>query len=365
MIRKNKRAGYWAFFLFFAFSFCRAFGQTPVITVGILAANLNEIAEPQQKSEWCWAASIQLALSCYKIHVSQADIVARTYGTGWDDDPVNHPGSDDAITKNLSGWGIDSAGHHYAVGCFAGEGPPNAAGLIAVLKKKYPVLLAIDNGGGGGHAIVCTAVSYVDTPAGPVIQNLIVRDPYPYLTWQATHGRYVMPWGIAVKIIRGFWIVVASTSDDADDHAKTMGDQLNSNGDNTDGYAADQDATSDIDLDSEDDNYDSDSHVLTFKLDYKNTGDKPIHVSVTVKAMHGSSDTDQTNQTPLRSKTYKFDLAPDKVHEISGSWTLHPPSDEGDPELHYGGSVDDDDKGLLTATYISDKNDDSDSSNQN
>ncbi len=58
----------------------------------------------QEKSQWRWAASLQMLYTYYGLNVPQADIVCRSYGVA---DPhgtlPNWGGSFQLITANLNG----------------------------------------------------------------------------------------------------------------------------------------------------------------------------------------------------------------------------------------------------------------------
>lgn len=290
---------------------------------GIPAEEMNSHAASQEKSEWCWAASIQMALSCYDVDVPQEQIVDRTYGHGWDGDPVDHPGSDDAITRNLMGWGVDHGGKQYVVGCIAGKGVPNAAGLLNVLSQKHPVILALANpGAGGGHAVVCTGAYFVDTPFGPQIQAIMIRDPWPYPGWEQTKGRRALSAAEFVMRVRGFWVVTASPlgGKEAKDRAHEAGTELKSqkqsgyNRDRTEPpAAAAEDATSD---------QATDIHSLESRRDrYRSSADKANERAdeYDEKAIDATSETTQQRYEGLakseREKSARYSKLADELDE--------------------------------------------------
>src|SRR5712672_2043132 len=53
----------------------------------------SDIYGEQRKSQWCWAASIQMTLKLGNIDVDQASIVRRSFGKSPDGDLPNWPGS--------------------------------------------------------------------------------------------------------------------------------------------------------------------------------------------------------------------------------------------------------------------------------
>jgi hypothetical protein len=159
------------------------FGPQPIY-VGIPTAQFNFVAASQQQTEWCWAASTQMILGWYGIHVSQPEIVQRAYGsTG------NYPGSDQAVSIALNGWGQTANGQFVTIRSAVYPGLPPPALLISQLSQEHPVLLGIVSGPTSGHAVVITAASYINSQWGPQITSLVIRDPWPSQQNVATDGR--------------------------------------------------------------------------------------------------------------------------------------------------------------------------------
>lgn len=163
-------------------------------------------AAAQQEDEWCWAASIQMILNHYEIPLSQQEIVTRTYGA-----LVNQPGTDQQISANLNGWAVTVQGKHVTVRSWTKAGPPAPLVLLQELSRGHPILLTFSpNGPNSGHAVVITAASYVQTPQGPIITSLVLRDPFPTQQNIANSGRVeLMGPQLAsfIPLVRGHWIV--------------------------------------------------------------------------------------------------------------------------------------------------------------
>jgi hypothetical protein len=87
-------------------------------------------------------------------------------------------------------------------------GPPNATYLIEQLSLYRPVLIGYQSGPNSGHAVVITACTYVQTYYGPVIQSIVVRDPWPNEDNVATEGRKEWSGLQLANLIKGHWYIV-------------------------------------------------------------------------------------------------------------------------------------------------------------
>lgn len=151
---------------------------TRVGVVGLKTAKMNYHAAQQHESNWCWAASIQMALSAKGIAVSQEEIVQNAFGR-----IVDRPGSPEEILASLNGWTLNGQGQRIQVAGTVGLGPPPFAILKRQLETGTPVVVGYENPEGEvGHAVVVTAVIYEMTERGPQIQRVMVRDPWPSLS---------------------------------------------------------------------------------------------------------------------------------------------------------------------------------------
>lgn len=183
-----------------------AYGQQ-LEYVGIPSESMDYYAAGQNNSQWCWAASIQMVLNSYGVNITQEQIVARTYGANpWGVLP-NWPGSFQVIHRNLNNWGVDNSGNHYVVSASIGLGAPTPKILIDELSKGKPVIIGYKSGPNSGHAVVVTAVSYINSWNGPIIQTIVVRDPWPSALNKTNKGRIEYP-GIALaQNIQAYWYI--------------------------------------------------------------------------------------------------------------------------------------------------------------
>ncbi len=193
----------------FALSFAnlaQAQNQDPYV-VGIKSDVFSYYASPQHNSNWCWAASLQMIFNYYGINITQEQIVARSYGADPNGELPNWAGNWQVITANLNNWSVDNNGRQYLVRAVFNQGPPNPAYLVAELAAGRPVLIGYQSGPNSGHAVVITACRYIETYYGPVIQSIIVRDPWPDPDNVANEGRKEWRGIDLANLIQGHWFI--------------------------------------------------------------------------------------------------------------------------------------------------------------
>ncbi|MBU0516585.1 MAG: C39 family peptidase [Proteobacteria bacterium] len=151
--------------------------------VGVPTAKFKLYVARQKKSNWCWAAAIQMVLHLHGVKVRQAELVKRVYGhagnyraTGWQ------------IIRTLNTEARDTTGQ--LVRIVGRPNVPNAQAVLDDLKDGYPLLVGLKNPQLGAHAYVLTA-AYYRLGAGdkPVITHVVLRDP-----WPTNPSRRVFPW---------------------------------------------------------------------------------------------------------------------------------------------------------------------------
>jgi len=191
-------------------------GATPAVaqqlkTVGVRTEHFNKLDTDQEESQWCWAACIEMIMKLHGVEIEQEDIVRRSYGT----DPYgrlpNFPGNERMIASNLNGSGLDNTGKQYSVQCAYHPGVPSDRAVINELKNGRPIIFGYWTGPNSAHAVVCTAVRYQDSPRGPIIRSVIVRDPWPQtlgdengrVEYDAAQFKQDMRGSFAVKVRTG------------------------------------------------------------------------------------------------------------------------------------------------------------------
>lgn len=173
--------------------------------VGIQTENFNYYASSQRNSNWCWAASIQMILNYYGVNITQEQIVEKSYGKSANGTLPNWTGSFNVITNNLNKWSSDNDGDEYKVAATLSYGAPTPAYLIQELSAQRPVLIGYQTSASGGHAVVITACSYTQSTNGPIVQSIVVRDPWP--TQQNTNGRVEYSGISLANLIQAHWYV--------------------------------------------------------------------------------------------------------------------------------------------------------------
>lgn len=180
------------------------YGQ--IIYTGI-TSNFNYFASSQKNSNWCWAASLQMIFNYYGINISQEQIVLRSYGVDANGNLPNWTGSFPVVTANLNNWSIDNSGRMYSVSASLNWGSPTPAYLIQQLNLQRPILIGYKSSPTTGHAVVVTACSYIQTNNGPLIQSLIVRDPWPSESNIASNGRIEYDALSLAQLIDAHWYI--------------------------------------------------------------------------------------------------------------------------------------------------------------
>ncbi len=169
-MRLRKR---WIAILFVALS-SWAFGQKTT-SVGIPTADFNFASAAQLKTEWCWAASVQMILNWYHVPVSQTDVVGRIYGR-----PIDAAASEDAITLALSGTAYDRSHKKVLLHAKRIRGVPPTDLLVNELSEEHPVLLTFRSTRTMLHAVVLTSAEYERNKDGRIhVTSLTFRDPNP------------------------------------------------------------------------------------------------------------------------------------------------------------------------------------------
>jgi Papain-like cysteine protease AvrRpt2 len=141
--------------------------KVPIYTVGIETFKMNQVAERQYLSHWCWAASIESIFNYYGHPISQIRIVQEIFG-----EIVNLPADISVILRSLNRVWVDDYGVPFRV-----KADLNSATHLTIfedLNRKQPLLI-----GSLSHAVVLTAMNYVPANPEPIITDWIVRDPSP------------------------------------------------------------------------------------------------------------------------------------------------------------------------------------------
>ncbi len=191
----------------FCFIIYTSINYSQIQYVGIKSNDFNSVYSDQDNSQWCWAASIQMILNYYGIDISQEDIVRRSYGSDPYGNLPNWTGNSQTITANLNNWNISNNGIPYRVSATMGIGAPTPAILLNEMQNGAPVLLGYMSSPNSGHAVVATAVSYSNSYFGPIIQSIIVRDPWPSPQNIMNLGKMEYSGNILASKITAYWYI--------------------------------------------------------------------------------------------------------------------------------------------------------------
>jgi hypothetical protein len=137
---------------------------------GIDPKKMDDVYASQKRTEWCWAACLEMVFTYWEHPVSQDDIVKQTWGG-----PYNMPAQPVQIVKDLNRSWVDSNGDGFSV---TGDVfSANAVTAAQDLAHDFPLIL-----GSLGHAMVLTAITYQGVPnpyAAASVIGATVRDPWP------------------------------------------------------------------------------------------------------------------------------------------------------------------------------------------
>ena len=147
------------------------------------AAILREKFQPydakQEKSNWCWAACVQMVLHYQGIHIKQEELVRRVKGSA-----RNEGGTASDMAQAADGWQVN--GKVLKARFINRSGVPGVSKhLIDDLANKYPIIVGLDiPRQRDGHAYVLTAIYYYtdnnDANGPKTPYKVILRDPSPH-----------------------------------------------------------------------------------------------------------------------------------------------------------------------------------------
>jgi len=175
--------------------------------VGIPDKEFDYDAAAQENVQWCWAASIQMVLNYYGLAVKQDQVVEKSYPRDDDGKLPNWPATYELITNNLNNWVIPYNGSLHHVRAEMGEGAPSPAALIEELSNGRPVILAFETSHHSTHAIVVTGCKYLSSNLGPLVRNILARDPWPDSHNVQTVGLNEYPAKSLAELVRAYWFI--------------------------------------------------------------------------------------------------------------------------------------------------------------
>jgi hypothetical protein len=176
-------------------------------SVFVDADRINFVASAQRKSQWCWAASIEMVLRYYGVAITQEQIVRRSYGGDPNGNLPNWAGSFQTITANLNNWSVDNYGEYYEVRASINGGAPTPDILLRQLNAGYPVIAGYHSGPQSGHAVVIIGARYDISNYGPIIKSVIVLDPWPDTENIQNGGWREIPGTEFAQSMQAYWYI--------------------------------------------------------------------------------------------------------------------------------------------------------------
>jgi hypothetical protein len=180
-------------FLFFSCFVLKTYGQPREGVVyqypdgsysaGVQSENFQFIAaqSTQNKTNWCWAACVQMVLRYQNLDVRQDVIVTKAYGS-----TVNQPADCGVIANAANNWNIGGK----TIRTYQ-QSSANGPQLVDDLARKYPVIIGLNIPGQNiGHAYVLTAIFYTRNAQNQIVPwKVVLRDP-----WPNNPSRLELPW---------------------------------------------------------------------------------------------------------------------------------------------------------------------------
>ena len=151
--------------------------STVPLTARVNITQLAQAATQQQCEEWCWAACISTMFNFYNHPLTQAQIVAATYGA-----VICLPAnSSTTIGRDLSRRYVDNRGVAFTSRVVAAYdfynriNSLNNGMIVNALASNNPLLYCNTH-----HAMVIYSVTYRQEAPGPSILDVEVMDPWPF-----------------------------------------------------------------------------------------------------------------------------------------------------------------------------------------
>lgn len=183
-------------------------GLSQLVFTGVEKQNLEPIYSERLNPQWCWAASVQLALAFSGAKISQEDIIKRSFSVR---DPYSElptwSKSFDRISDNLKHWAIWYNRAKYILSVEFFNHAPTPEILMQESKNNYAVIMADSDSTNTMHAVLCTAVGIMPSYYGTVYKEIIVRDTWPCC--KNDFNKQSVHWAISdiPKRISAYWLI--------------------------------------------------------------------------------------------------------------------------------------------------------------
>lgn len=147
---------------------------------GVDTNSFNEVYAHQRNTQWCAAACIEMIAKHHGIDVAQEDLAKKHCGVDVNGNAYNCPAPLDVISRNLNFCTFQYDWAKFCISSSMHSGRPDGNRIIQEMQNGNPVVIAYKNQGSNvGHAVLITGVEWLYQNGRPVIQTLILRDPWP------------------------------------------------------------------------------------------------------------------------------------------------------------------------------------------
>ncbi len=201
------RIGIW--FLFTLMSISASYGQQ-MKYAGIPTSKINFSYAEQNSSQWCWAASTQMVLKRYGVNVNQKQIINRIYENQSNGNLPNWYETRIAIHINLDGWQVNKSGYSHTINAYFKAGPPTPEMLIRELSNNQPMIVEYNSDYPESHPVVIVGAYYIATSHGPMIQSIVIRDPWQNHLTELNKGKAEYPAAVLRDRVLAYWTISVS-----------------------------------------------------------------------------------------------------------------------------------------------------------
>ncbi len=175
--------------------------------VGFTNNGIPYFQAEQNTPQWCWAASSQMVLNKSGITLQQNQIINRIYTADALGNLPDWNSTYIAIHYNMDGWNIKKSGKIRTINAYFQMGLPSTEDLITSLQNKQPLIMHYRPDGLPSHPVVVIGAYYLASNDKPILQSLIIKDPWNTNTSQFNNGNTELPATAFFQRIRGYWIL--------------------------------------------------------------------------------------------------------------------------------------------------------------
>ncbi len=176
--------------------------------VGMTDSEFTPHYRRQENTNWCWAACAEMALSSSGVNIPQTTLV-QVANNGNISNAPGFPPQMIMLTNNLF---TQPAGHAAVVSGQMVQGAIIPTVLYNHLKRKKPVIIEYNYGGGTGHAIVLIGMDYEIVNHMILIKTMYIFDPFSYAQVPNPWGGYsLQPDNTKIRKSYGFYPTPGNT----------------------------------------------------------------------------------------------------------------------------------------------------------